>query len=273
MGAFFPALKSADVFAAMLVNLFFVLLFQFMRMWPTGDCGGTCEAQGNPYGGTSRHAPALPPPFGDGNPDEAYLWLVPSFYGMITCIPSVFFFSWLFAQFPGIQIWFDKLQGVPESCLEKFGDERMDLDREGIIVKRLMAGVTEPVTHPNTWMRSLLLLPLLSVVFLPWPGYYGDDWAPMTNTAGLPTWGFNFTLVNCVGTFSLAYVCLFMWKGRPEEGVSAMGGGRRSSFGGEPEWNFKKGHQVQVKAASNQVMPTSLPPGAIEDDMQIQDAY
>ena len=142
--------------------------------------------------------------------------------------------------------WFDKLQGIDEKVLSKYGEERMDLDREGKIVGKLMEGVTEPLTTPAAW--PFLAFPFIAPFALPWWGYGIEVLEKVESVGGLPKWCFDFTIVNSFGTGALIIVCLFFWKGRPEESIISA---RKSSFGARKASASK----TQVMPATTQVMP------------------
>lgn len=54
-----------------------------------------------------------------------------------------------FKRIPAIQAWFTAKQGFPADVMAKFGDERLDLDREGKITNAALVGVEEPIQNPK----------------------------------------------------------------------------------------------------------------------------
>jgi len=259
MGMFMHALQPAEVFVGQVVNLIFVLTFEAMRFYPVNSWGAapatwnvthdgpwhgcpTCEAhkvlreargdEGYPYMGVSRVSPALIAPLGDGNPDEVYIWLLPPFWGVISTVTATLVCHFLFKHvLKGVNPWFDRVAGLPVDVVKNFGAQRLDLDREGKITAQLMEGVKEPVKTPMAW--PFIMFPfVVPWLFLP---YYNDPYTNCASVGGMPDWGFNFTIVNSLGTACLMIVCVFFWKGREGEGDDAgddfavFGGGKSNS--------------------------------------------
>lgn len=261
LGMFFHQLRALEVFFGMVVNIAAVMAFQFVRWWPIVDCPRcACDANGlanpgppqldcNPHGGTSRATVALPPPLGNGDPEELYLWFLPPFWGMLMGVPLTFAahyaLKWANAEF--LHEAFDKLQAIEVDVLKKYGAERMDLDREGKIVKGFMKGCVEPMTTKEAW--PFLLFPFVAGIAMPWWGYGVEPLEAVTEKGGMPTWCFNFTIINSFGTAALIVVCAFFWKGRPATAVD-----RKMSFG------VRKSSQNVVKM--QQVMPANTVPTA-----------
>jgi hypothetical protein len=185
--------------------------------------------EGYPHMGVSRYVPELPPPLANGNPDETFLWLLPPFWGVISTVTATFLFHFLFKYvLKGVNPWFESIAGLPDDVVKNFGAERMDLDREGKIVAKLMEGVKEPVKTPMAW--PFLLFPfVVPWFFLP---FYDDEYTNVEGVAGMPAWATTFTIINSLGTACMMIVCIFFWKGREGEGddgkdFAVFGGGNK----------------------------------------------
>jgi Na+/proline symporter len=235
-GLFFPQLRSLEVFITMVVCLLVTFTFQLQRWYPLAQFHPCkqCEADGNPHGGVSREVLGLPAPFGNGDPDEYYLWWLPPFWSTIASFSTCFLCNRLFAWMgDGPENWFLRLQGIDVKIVEKFdpgldvddlserkhipGSGRLDLDREGKIIRNLMSTCVEPVQTPMAW--PFLLFPFFASLALPW--HWGTTGTLVLESAdpigGIPAWAFDFFFVNATGTFCLMIVCAFFWKGREKE--------------------------------------------------------
>jgi len=181
--------------------------------FPLVECA-VCDLAGTP--GYRQYGPALPYPLGAGDPEEAYLWILPAFWGMISCLPATFIAHYLLKMIDPNGVINRALEarfGFSDTVLSAFGSDRLDQDRKGIIVAQLLDRIHEPASNPNAWL--FLIYPFMNSIGLPW-ALWGDEWAPEETIEGFPTWAYRFVMLNASCTACLAFTCLNFWSSKPD---------------------------------------------------------
>jgi len=273
LGMFWHRLRALAVFIGQVAGIFTAVTLQLIKWYPVVDDAtesgcAVCDVQVdpnniNPYGFRSRRAPELNYPMGRGQEKESYLWIYPAFYAFFAAVGATILAQYLVPK--RAHDWFDKSAQFSEQVLDSFGKDRMSTDPEGKVVAELMEGANEPLKNPKAW--PLLAFPFMTWLFMPFTwGNPDKEMTPVEETAGMPSWAFDFLMANTAGTICLVCYCYFFWVGREGEGdplrdprLLAGGKVRRTSVVDMPlEALAIDGAQAASPAKMNAVLPASV---------------
>jgi len=174
---------------------------------------GTPEAPG----------PELPPPLGAGDPADGYLWLLPPFWGLLS---GLFTTSGLYALKKSfgfghsLEAWWARSpDAMPASTLAQYGEAPLLHDTSGEVMKKMMEGCVEPITHH---LQMFVWVPVLYALALPWPAW--SPKGPLVDQSiigGLPEYAFIWVIFSPIVVTIGCSVYMSLWSSPDTRGETA----------------------------------------------------